>query len=1218
MARHHHHLLSSLPALLLPLGLFSAPGHAAGGYQRGSYASARAGSAAAYSTARYVQAPRKPQASAVDGLEITAAQGVRELVVIDAAVPDKAAFYRGLKPGVDVVEIDATRPGLEQLRQALAPYRGLAALHIVSHAEDGVLLLGSSRVDAQALQQDRDTFAALRGALAEGADLLLYGCDLAQGGKGEALLDILHGQTGLDVAASNNKTGNAEQGGDWALEIQRGRIEAGLAFSGKALKDFSAVLAPTTHLLTGFSYRNANTTANCPSDRPSYMYNYLSVDSTNYIGCGFMHNNGYGSATTVALSNFWSGAYVPAFLKPSGVNQVAQSTVSGTNHIEIRRPTGSFQLTGAVADEFPSTSGVFSSVRITGYPAAGGAPITSTAITMDTAAVSTFIFTSGAVLSDFAGVNLSKFRLTFVNEAGTDVGNMRLVNFTAEMADTVGPSIGPVAGRSIAVGASTGAIPFTVGDDFTPVASINVTRASTDTIAVPLANVVLGGSGATRTVTVTGAAAGTSTITLTATDRSGNTSGRTFSVTVTPNVPPVNTVTPSISGTAAVGNALSTTQGTWTDADGDSLTHTYQWYRADDNSGTNAAAIGGATAASYTLTTSDAHKYLRVVVTANDGNGGTQAASSAYIQVTNSAPLNSVAPSISGTATVGNVLSTTNGSWTDADGDIRTYTYQWYRADDNSGTNLAAIAGATTASRTLTTSDAHKYLRVVVTANDGRGGTQTATSAYTQVANSAPVNVVAPSISGTATIGNALSTTNGTWTDADGDSRTYTYQWYRADDNSGTNAAAIGGATAASYTLTASDAHKYLRVVITANDGQGGTRTASSAYTAVGNAAPVNTGLPTVSGTAAVGNALFTTTGTWTDADGDSLTYTYLWYRADDASGTNAAAIGGATSASYTLTVGDAHKYLRADVTANDGNSGSQPAASAYTAVASIQPDAPTGVTATASAGQAEVTFTAPASDGGSAITRYTATSTPDSVTGHCDVPSASPAGTACAITVTGLANGTSYTFTVKAENTHGEGAASGASNAVVPRLLQIGSAPGDVPGMAGVATATLSGGGANCTLQGGSGGFGPASIKPPGWDAPHGQFGFTAEHCNSDPVTITLQYPSPLPANVRFRKPDGAGGWFDPQEAATSLGLTLSLDFKTVTYHITDNGLGDANPAPGTIADPLLAVTPLAGGGNPTAIPTLSEWGLGLLSTLAALLGLGRLQRNRRSRETA
>jgi hypothetical protein len=1118
MARHHHHLLSSLPALLLPLGLFSAPGHAAGGYQRGSYASARAGSAAAYSTARYVQAPRKPQASAVDGLEITAAQGVRELVVIDAAVPDKAAFYRGLKPGVDVVEIDATRPGLEQLRQALAPYRGLAALHIVSHAEDGVLLLGSSRVDAQALQQDRDTFAALRGALAEGADLLLYGCDLAQGGKGEALLDILHGQTGLDVAASNNKTGNAEQGGDWALEIQRGRIEAGLAFSGKALKDFSAVLAPTTHLLTGFSYRNANTTANCPSDRPSYMYNYLSVDSTNYIGCGFMHNNGYGSATTVALSNFWSGAYVPAFLKPSGVNQVAQSTVSGTNHIEIRRPTGSFQLTGAVADEFPSTSGVFSSVRITGYPAAGGAPITSTAITMDTAAVSTFIFTSGAVLSDFAGVNLSKFRLTFVNEAGTDVGNMRLVNFTAEMADTVGPSIGPVAGRSIAVGASTGAIPFTVGDDFTPVASINVTRASTDTIAVPLANVVLGGSGATRTVTVTGAAAGTSTITLTATDRSGNTSGRTFSVTVTPNVPPVNTVTPSISGTAAVGNALSTTQGTWTDADGDSLTHTYQWYRADDNSGTNAAAISSATAANYTLTTSDAHKYLRVVVTANDGNGGTQAASSAYIQVTNSAPLNSVAPSISGTATVGNVLSTTNGSWTDADGDIRTYTYQWYRADDNSGTNLAAIAGATTASRTLTTSDAHKYLRVVVTANDGRGGTQTATSAYTQVANSAPVNVVAPSISGTA----------------------------------------------------------------------------------------------------AVGNALFTTTGTWTDADGDSLTYTYLWYRADDASGTNAAAIGGATSASYTLTVGDAHKYLRADVTANDGNSGSQPAASAYTAVASIQPDAPTGVTATASAGQAEVTFTAPASDGGSAITRYTATSTPDSVTGHCDVPSASPAGTACAITVTGLANGTSYTFTVKAENTHGEGAASGASNAVVPRLLQIGSAPGDVPGMAGVATATLSGGGANCTLQGGSGGFGPASIKPPGWDAPHGQFGFTAEHCNSDPVTITLQYPSPLPANVRFRKPDGAGGWFDPQEAATSLGLTLSLDFKTVTYHITDNGLGDANPAPGTIADPLLAVTPLAGGGNPTAIPTLSEWGLGLLSTLAALLGLGRLQRNRRSRETA
>ncbi|OYD80047.1 hypothetical protein CHT98_33300, partial [Azospirillum brasilense] len=258
------------------------------------------------------------------------------------------------------------------------------------------------------------------------------------------------------------------------------------------------------------------------------------------------------------------------------------------------------------------------------------------------------------------------------------------------------------------------------------------------------------------------------------------------------------------------------------DPDGDPLGYTYQWYRADDSNGTNAASIAGATSSSYTLTTSDAHKYLRVAVIANDGNSNTTTAYSAYTAIANSLPVNSAVPSVSGKATVGNALTATDGTWSDADGDNRSFSYQWYRADDSNGTNGASISGATGSNYTLTTSDAHKYLRVVVTANDGKGGTQSATSAYTAILNSLPVNSAVPTVSGTATVGNALSTTDGTWSDADGDNRSFTYQWYRADDSNGTNGASISGATGSSYTLTASDAHKYLRVVVTANDGKGG------------------------------------------------------------------------------------------------------------------------------------------------------------------------------------------------------------------------------------------------------------------------------------------------------------------------------------------------------------------------------------------------------------
>ena len=90
-------------------------------------------------------------------------------------------------------------------------------------------------------------------------------------------------------------------------------------------------------------------------------------------------------------------------------------------------------------------------------------------------------------------------------------------------------------------------------------------------------------------------------------------------------------------------------------------------------------------------------------------------------------------------------------------------------------------------------------------------------------------------------------------------------------------------------------------------------------------------------------------------------------------------------------------------------------------------PGSPTIGTATAGDGQANISFTAPADDGGSPITTYTATSNPGNITG-----TVSQAGSGTII-VTGLTNGTAYTFTVTATNSVGTSAASAASNSVTP-----------------------------------------------------------------------------------------------------------------------------------------------------------------------------------------
>ena len=86
-------------------------------------------------------------------------------------------------------------------------------------------------------------------------------------------------------------------------------------------------------------------------------------------------------------------------------------------------------------------------------------------------------------------------------------------------------------------------------------------------------------------------------------------------------------------------------------------------------------------------------------------------------------------------------------------------------------------------------------------------------------------------------------------------------------------------------------------------------------------------------------------------------------------------------------------------------------------------------MTASSGNAQATVIFTAPVSNGGSVVTSYTVTSSPGNISGT---------GSVSPITVSGLTNGTAYTFTVKATNAIGNSVASSASNSVTLLLTDI------------------------------------------------------------------------------------------------------------------------------------------------------------------------------------
>ena len=150
-------------------------------------------------------------------------------------------------------------------------------------------------------------------------------------------------------------------------------------------------------------------------------------------------------------------------------------------------------------------------------------------------------------------------------------------------------------------------------------------------------------------------------------------------------------------------------------------------------------------------------------------------------------------------------------------------------------------------------------------------------------------------------------------------------------------------------------------------------------------------------------------------------------------------------------------RYLQYQVEATTSSAGVTPTLSSVTVAYSAStetetvPGAPTVVSAVAGNAQATVSWTAPAFDGGSPITGYEITA----FDGVLPLPPVAFDSTATTQTMTGLTNGTSYVFTVRAINAVGSSVPSLASNAVVPATVP--GAPTIGTAVAGNLEATVS-----------------------------------------------------------------------------------------------------------------------------------------------------------------
>ena len=311
---------------------------------------------------------------------------------------------------------------------------------------------------------------------------------------------------------------------------------------------------------------------------------------------------------------------------------------------------------------------------------------------------------------------------------------------------------------------------------------------------------------------------------------------------------PVNTVAPVVSGTATVGQTLSTTNGTWTGTA--TITFTYQWQR-------NGVDITSATSGTYTLVAADVSNPIRCVVTGTNTIGNSSANSNATANVAAIAP---GAPTIGTATATGTTTATVAFTAPGSNGGATITTYTATSSPDNI-TGTLSQAGSGTINMTGLTAGTSYTFTVTATNSAGTGSASSASNSITTFAT--PVNTVAPVVSGTATVGQTLSTTNGTWTGTA--TITFTYQWQR-------NGVDITSATSGTYTLVAADASNPIRCVVTGTNSYGNSSANSNATASVAAIAP---GAPTIGAATATGESTATVAFTAPASNGGATITTY-------------------------------------------------------------------------------------------------------------------------------------------------------------------------------------------------------------------------------------------------------------------------------------------------------------------------------------------------------
>ncbi len=424
--------------------------------------------------------------------------------------PSKAAsLLRVSRIGTtDIVVLSAGAEGIQQITEILQPFHNLQSEQLLSHGAAGTLLLGGAVLNDSTLHQNQSQISAWGKALRPGGDILLYGCDVAQGSAGEQFVQNLARTIGAPVAANTQATGGTAFGGDWNLDYTTGSIQARPIFTAAADSSYHGVLGLGTDLKSYFQDLLASESAS---------FTQTETIASASIG-GFVQLNGVTLTENATLSTggVWSGSVGISVTSATLFPGSSFSTAINSNVQNTPALTGVFTI-GATGADFalsvPSTASMVTNVGEALAITASNVNFTynsntttaQTLATIQTATVSSPQFASipTATLSNFAirtdGFSFGGLSLSSAAGSSPSIGSFLTASSVALTASNFNVSFGTTASPTPSL---TGTVGVTLaGLQLYPIGNIVHLQSSSVTAAYNFGN--FDGTDPTGQLTVT-------------------------------------------------------------------------------------------------------------------------------------------------------------------------------------------------------------------------------------------------------------------------------------------------------------------------------------------------------------------------------------------------------------------------------------------------------------------------------------------------------------------------------------------------------------------------------------------------------------------------------------------------------------------------------------------------------------------------------------------